>query len=328
MLPFLQRGHKTNRVHEHVHQRIFALVLLLVSQLFYLPRRRLLHTVPAVALETERKEVRLRRRACFADQIVAWLSMLLDWRSTYTDVGTATMVAVVSESTWQMTVHAWSRSLHLQIALGVGRGTALAALGVIVGAQALSCATLLLPSLYNRVGSVIPGAALVTTLWFEALVFGDLGDHAAQARDACLTATALMLGIFRFDRRARCVRDQLPTDGAILGIEAAVRSACTRAHTGVFLPPLATGLLFWAVGWNAFWRSSGVRYEYERSRCHAGLAAAALCMLLSGQDSKAHLVIGDRLERLYDYCMRRKENLLGEGLPARRDGHIGTKKSL
>lgn len=326
MLPSLQRARAADNVHESVHKRVFAMLLLLVSQVFYLPRRRL--SLPAVALEPKREEERSQRRVCFADRIARLRPMLLDWRSTYTDAGTATMVAVVSESAWQLAVHAWSRSLHLTLALGVGRGTALTVLGIIVGTQVVSCATLMLPSLYNRVGSVIPSAALVTTLWFETLVFGDLQDRAAQARGACLTATALMLAIFRFDRHARNTRDQLPTSGVLLGIEAAVRSMCTRVRTGLVLPPLAAGLLLWATGWNAFWRSSGVRYEYERARFHTSLSAAALCMLLSGQDSKAHIVIGDRLERLYDFCMCHKENLLGEGLSARRNRHLGAKKSL
>lgn len=310
---------------ERVHQRVFALLLLFVSMLCSVPRRLLLNA-PTAALDADEDE-RPRRRVSF-DRVARWRSMLLDWRAVYTEAGTVVMALVVVEGTWQLGIHTWSRSLHLTLALGVGRGTALVTLGLIVGAQGLAVATLLLPALYNRAGSVVPAAALVATLWFEALVFGDLSDRATQARGTGLTATALMLAIFRFDRQARNARDQLPTSGVLLGIEATVRSMCTRARTGLLLPPVAAGLLVWALGWNAFWRSHGARYEWERARCQAGLSTAALCLLLSGQDTAAHVVIGDRLERAYDWCMCKKERLLGEGDAARRERHLGAKKSL
>lgn len=311
---------------ERVHQRVFALVILLFSMAWSLPRRLLL-TGPPAALGADDEVERPSRRVSF-DRVACWRAMLLDWRALYTDAGTVVMALVVAESTWQLAVHAWSRSLHLTLALGVGRGTALAALGVIVATQALSVATLLLPALYNRAGSVVPGAALVATLWFEALVFGDLSDRATQGRGACLTATAFMLAIFRFDRQARNARDQLPTSGVLLGIEAVVRSMCTQARTGLLLPPVAAGLLVWALGWNAYWRRHGAQYEWERARCQTGLSATALCLLLSGQDTAAHVVIGDRLERVYDWVLCKKEDLLGEGTEARRGRHLGAKKSL
>lgn len=308
---------------ERAHQRVFVLLLFLFSFLWRLPRRLLL-TAPPAALGDDDVP---RRRVSF-DRVARWRAMLLDWRATYTELGTLAMAAAVVEGTWQLGAHGFSRALHLTLALGVGRGTALAVLGLIVCTQALSCVTLLLPVLYNRSGSVVPSAALVSTLWFEALVFGDLRDRTAQGRCACLTATAFMLALFRFDRQARNARDQLPTSGAFLSIEAMVRSLCTQARTGLLLPPAALGLFVWATGWNAFWRSHGAKYEWERARCQAGLSAAALCLLLSGQDTAAHVVIGDRLERVYDWLMCKKESLLGEGVEARQRRHLGAKKTL
>lgn len=301
--------------------------MFLFSFLWRVPRRLLLKGPPTALGAGDEDAFTRTNRASF-DRAARWRRMLLDWRATYTEMGTVVMVATVVEGMWQLCVHGWSRALHLTIALGVGRGMALAVLGLIIGTQALSCATLLVPALYNRSGSVLPSAALVATLWFEALVFGDLNDRTTQGRCACLTAAAFMLAIFRFDRQARNARDQLPTSGVLLSVEAMVRSLCTRARTGLALPSIAIALFAWATVSNAFWHSHGATYEWQRARCQAGLSATALCLLLAGQDTAAHVLIGDGLERVYDWCMCRKEDLLGEGGLSRRERHLGAKKSL
>ncbi len=247
--------------------------------------------------------------------------MLVDLRSFYTETGILAMLLIVSGGAWELARHGFERALHLTLAIGLGKGLALAALALIVLAQMGSCATLVLSPLYNRSGSIVPSAILAAALWLEALVFGDLSDIAAQARCSCLTASACLLAIFRYDRHARNARDQIPTSGVLLAIEATTRNLCTQLKTGIVMPPMALFFLVWALGWNAFWCETGVMREYKKGWWVAALSASALCLLLSGQDTKAHIVLGDHVEKMYDWWAKRKERLLGES--ARR----GEKKS-
>lgn len=304
-----------------LHQRVLAMLLLVASVIWGVPR--LLLDAPAAVLDAE--DDRQRRRA-LSDRMARW-KPTRHLQAVHTDAGTVVMALVVAEGAWQLCIHAWSRSLHLTLALGVGRGTALAVLGLIVAAQTLSVAILLLPALYTRSGSMVPSAALAAALWLEALVFGDLSDRATQARGACLTATACMLAIFRFDQQARTARDQLPASNMLLGIEATVRSVCTRVHTGLLLPPIAVGLFVWAVAWNSFWNRHAALYEWERARCQSGLSMAALSLLLAGQDTASHVVCGDRLEKVFHWILCKKDDLIG-GHAERREGLLGAKKSL
>ena len=239
--------------------------------------------------------------------------MIADPRAVYTELGTAVLIMLVASGAWRLATHAFEFALHLTLALGLARPTALASLALIVVAQLGACVVLMAAPLYNRIGSVAPSALLTATLWFEALVFGDTSDAATQAKCICLTATAFLLAIFRYDRQARNARDQIPSSGVLLSIEAAIKATCTRLMAGFLLPPTAVALMVWTLGWNAFWRESGVMREYRAGWCRAGLSAIALCLILSGQDAKAHVVLGEQAERAFDLWAKRRERLLGEG---------------
>lgn len=251
--------------------------------------------------------------------------MLADWRWVWTEVGTYLMVACVAESMYQMGSHSLSRALHIHLALGLSKGLGLLIIWLIVMAQAAAGVALLVPSIYFVTGAIAPSATLAGTLWFEALVFGDTTDPASALRSVALTLTASMLALFRFDRQARNSMDQLPTSGMLLSIEAYVRQGCTLMRTGVVNPLLSCALLCWAVWNNCYWKANGISYEWQRSRFHAAAAMAALGFLAAGQDTKAHVFLGDRLERLYDKLMKHKEDLLGQPRAAR---WLGAKKEL
>jgi len=252
-------------------------------------------------------------------------SMLADWRWVWTEVGTCLMVACVSESMYQMGSHSIGRAVHIHLALGFSKGFALMLIWVIIVAQAAASVALLVPTIYFVTGAIAPSATLAGTLWFEALVFGDVTDPLSTVRSVALTLTAVMLALFRFDRQARNAMEQLPTSGVLLSIEARVRKASTAARTGLVCPCVGTCLLCWALYQNPYWRSHGISYEWQRGKFHAAAATSALLFLTAGQDTKAHVVLGDRLERLYDKMMKRKEELLGE---PRGERPLGSKKAL
>ena len=251
--------------------------------------------------------------------------MLADWRWVWTEVGTALMVGGVGESAYQMTKHSFERSVHVHMALGFSKGLSLVFIVLVVLAQVGASVNLLVPTIYHTTGSIAPSTVLATTLWFEALLFGDMTDRATLVRTACMTLTAVMLALFRFDRQARNAMAQLPTSGTLLSIESRVRKLCTTARSGVVCPPLAAAVLLYNCYGNPFWRSHGIVYEWYHGRFQAGIAMSALLLLIAGQDTRAHAMLGDRLERWYDRFMVYKEDLLGQPRVTR---WIGAKKSL
>lgn len=252
-------------------------------------------------------------------------TMIWDWRWLYTEVGTVAMVSCVASGAWQMTAQSVERAVHLHLVLGLSKGFSLLIICLIVLAQALASATLLVPVLYLTTGAIVPSLILATTLWFEAFVFGDATDQNTVMRISFLSIAAAMLALFRFDRASRNSQAQLPTSSHLLMVEANVKQLCTTARTGICCPPLAAVVFLSAVFYSPYWKSSGVVAEFYRNRFHAQLSLVSLLFLLAGQDTRAHVYIGEKLERLYDVFMARKESLLGQPRVTR---WLGAKKAL
>jgi len=275
---------------------------------------------PALPLEPRARSLQLRAKSWSCS-----CAMLLDWRQCYTESGTWLMAFCVVEGAWQMGRHSFERALHLHIALGLSRGFSLALIVALVAAQCTASASLLFRSVYLRVGSIAPSSALVCTLWFEALVFGDAADKPTLIRVTCLTLTCSMLALFRYDRQARNTQQQVPTSGVLLSVESHVRRVCSSLRTGLVLPPTALVLVIWGAAVAPFRLGPGIEYEWKRSKFQSALTLAALMLLAAGQDTRAHLVLGDGAERLYDRLMRHKEDLLGQPRVTR---WLGSKKDF
>lgn len=249
-----------------------------------------------------------------------------DWRWALTEVGTLLMIACVVESMYCMGNNSVNRALHIHFVLGFSRGFALLLIWPIVVAQACASAALLVPQVYHVTGAIAPSAVLACTLWFEGLVLGDATDPASVLRAVALTLTSAMLALFRFDRQARNSREQVPTSNTLLGIETRVRGVCTSMKLGIACPPLACVLLLWALWCHPYWRATPMLYEYQRSRFHMAFSTAALCFLAAGQDTKAYILLEERLERLHEKLLQRREDFLGH--PRVRGFSNGAKKSI
>ena len=249
-----------------------------------------------------------------------------DWRWALTEIGTFLMIACVVESMYQMGNNSINRALHIHFVLGFSRGFGMLLIWVIVAAQAAASVALLVPSVYHATGAIAPSTVLACTLWFESLVLGDATDPASLLRAVALTLTSGMLALFRFDRQARNSREQVPTSGTLLGIEARVRGVCTSMKLGIACPPLSCMFLLWALWCHPYWRSAPMLYEYQRSRFHMAFSTAALCFLAAGQDTKAYVLLEERLERLHEKLLQRREDFLGN--PRVRGFSLGAKKSL
>lgn len=257
--------------------------------------------------------------------VCAKSAMLADWKRVYTDTGTCVMIACVVESTLQMVSHGYDRAVHVHLAFGLSKGLSLVLIGAVAIAQVVTSTVLLVPALYHMTGSIAPSAALGAGLWFEATLFGDLSDACTLVRTACLTCTTAMLALFRVDRAVRNAMAQLPTSGHLLQIESAVRHSCTAFRTGIVCPPCAVSLFLCTIRCNPFWHAHGIMYEWYHGRFQAGIAVVSLLFLVAGQDTRAHVIVGEKLEWLYDRCMRKGEDMLG--VP-RGNRHLGSKKNL
>ena len=252
-------------------------------------------------------------------------TMSWDWRWFWTELGTVIMALCIAENSMQMIRHSFERAVHVHLALGLSKGFALLVIVFIILFQVAATAGLMVPVLYLTTGSIAPSAILAGAVWFEAFLFGDVTDMSFCIRCAALSATTAMLALFRFDRQARNSMAQLPTSGTLLNVEAVVRRVCTSLRTGLVLPP--AGFLLLAISFynNPFWRTHGIVYEWYRGRFQAAAAVAALMFLVAGQDTRAHTFLVDRVERVYDAFMRRKEDLLGQPRAFR---GLGAKKEL
>ena len=249
-----------------------------------------------------------------------------DYRWVLTEIGTFLMIACVVESMYQMGNNSTSRALHIHFMLGFSRGFGLVLICVIVLAQACASVALLVPSVYYVTGAITPSVILACTLWFESLVLGDATDPASFMRAVALTLTSGMLALFRFDRQARNSREQVPTSGTLLGIEARVRNICTMLKLGIACPPLACVFLLWANWYHAYWRATPMLHEYQRSRFHMSFSTAALCFLAAGQDTKAYVWLEERFERLHEKFLQRREDFIAN--PRVRGFSLGAKKSI
>lgn len=257
----------------------------------------------------------------------------VDWKWLWTESATASLALCVAESATQLFLNSFARATHIHLALGVSRGSALLVIAMLVVGQVAASVGLLVPTVYLRTGSIAPSAALAVSVWVEAAIFGDAADAAFVLRCASLTATSGMLALFRFDRQARNALSQLPTSGAMLTCEASVRRGSTAACTGLWGPPLAVCAAAWSVFANPFWRTNRrVLYEFYRGRFQAGFAVSSFFFVLAAQDTRAHTWLRwvlqraeDRVERVVDVVLRRKDQLLGQQPSSR---PLGRKKEL
>lgn len=256
-------------------------------------------------------------------------SMRVEWRWVWTEVGTVLMALCVAESSLQMVRHGFERSLHIHLAVGFSKGFALMLIMLTTVAQMAACVNLLTPMFYFVTGCIAPSSVLAGTIWFEALMFGDMNDTATLVRSFSLTGTALMLALCRYDRQARSLMSQLPAGGVLFNIESQIRKVCTAARVGIFLPPASFVLLVYAMVGNPFWRTHGILYEWYRGRFQACIALASVLSLVGGQDTKHNILLGWKLqyletrmenavEKAMDWILRRRATMLGQPYQGRK----------
>ncbi len=190
-----------------------------------------------------------------------------------------------------LTAHA----IFLTAVLGIGRGLGRVLLCTLSLAQVSCCATLLLPALYNRLGTWIPSASLGSTLLFEFVIYGGYKDGDSVVRFVSISLSLVMIALFRGDARARTTALGEPVVATALAIEAMIRKACTKCHTSIVLTPILVSMMLHVFLFRRYWWFTGSEYELRRARFSTGMSKCSLLAFLIGQDRSPSYYILDRV---------------------------------
>lgn len=206
----------------------------------------------------------------------------------YTMLGTSMVAASVIVSSCVMFRGCFERAAYLSQLAGISRGMSAVLLGLTIVAQLLSCAAIVLHPLYSVVGTMFPSSVLAAAVLLEAAMFGDSSSYSDACRCACVTCALFLISVFRCDPKARR-NSQVPTSDVFLTLETGIRRACTTAHAGLFLPPLALATFALALRNSAFWKGDVLFFEWQLQRFQLRIGASALMLLLSALDTEKRL---------------------------------------
>jgi len=209
------------------------------------------------------------------------------------DVGTGMVTTLFLDEVWLRLRSFNSHRLYLNAILGFGSGASIALLGLLSIAQAASCAILVMPVLYKRMGTAVPSVALGSTLGVEMLLYHGFNDTELTIKAFMIEAALFLIGLLRGDAKIRSTAIGTPLHGRAIAIEARIRAVCTKLHTGVILPPLCCILLTRALFYHSFWFYSGTAFEIKRTSFCTCVSACALMSLLAGQDRSASLHLAE-----------------------------------
>jgi hypothetical protein len=190
-----------------------------------------------------------------------------------------------------------SHRLYLNAILGFGSGVSVALLIVLSLAQIVSCVVLVVPSLYNRMGTAVPSVALGSTLALEMLLYHGFNDNELTYKAFLIEAALFLIGIFRNHRKAASEAIGVPLHGRLLAVEAHVRKACTKIRAGLVFPPICFVVCLRAIIKYNFWSYTGTAFEINRTSFCTSIAQSAVMMLLSSQDRSptVHILDNTRL---------------------------------
>ena len=187
-----------------------------------------------------------------------------------------------------------SHRIYLNAILGFGSGASIALLGLLSLAQVVSCAVLVLPNLYKRMGTAVPSVALGATLAVEMLLYHGFNDAELTVKAFMIEATLFMIGLLRGDARIRSNAIGTPLHGRALAIEARIREVCTRLHLRLVLPPISFIMVLRSMFCHNFWWYSGTAFEIKRTSFCTCISQCAFMSVVSGQDRSARLNITDK----------------------------------
>jgi hypothetical protein len=192
-----------------------------------------------------------------------------------------------------------SHRLYLNAILGFGSGVSVALLILLSLAQTVSCLVLVVPTLYNRMGTAVPSVALGSTLALEMLLYHGFNDNEMTYKAVLLEVALFLIGIFRNHRKAVSSAIGVPLHGRLLAVEANVRKVCTKIRAGLVFPPICFIVCLRAVIKHNFWSYTGTAFEINRTSFCTCVAQSAVMMLLSSQDRSPTVHLLDNAKRIF-----------------------------
>lgn len=241
--------------------------------------------------------------------------MAIPLRSAVNEIASVFLVLCTIADTLETFLHLFERSQHVHVVFGVSRGVALVSLVSVLALQFAAQVTLTFNHFFSSVGSLLPSATLVAVVWADAFVLGELADAITLIRCAAVSIGATAIALFRYDRNARSVSDQVPANQTLLVVEVKVKEMCSRLRIGLMMTPASLVLFVYAAVEHSFWASrSSAGREYHWSRFRACMTLSATCLLLAAQDVAFFVSFRDQVEQWVDQWA---EQAQGEGVHRR-----------
>lgn len=215
------------------------------------------------------------------------------------DTGTAAVALLFTDELRLRFINFNSHRLYLNAILGFGSGVSLALLVALSLAQVVSCLVLVVPTLYNKLGTAVPSVALGSTLALEMLLYRGFNDRELTYKAVMLETALFLIGIFRNRRKAVNRAVGVPVYGRSLAVEAHIRKACTKMRVGILFPPLCFVVCLRVVVKHRFWSYTGTAFEINRTSFCTGVAQSAVMMLLSSQDKSPTIDILNKTQSAF-----------------------------
>ena len=177
------------------------------------------------------------------------------------DAGIVLAAKVFCEEVYQRIINLGSHRVYLNATLGAGSGVSICLLLCLTAAQIVSCAALVTPSLFHRLGTAVPSVALGSTTLVEMSLYNGFADRQLCIKSTLLCMCLLMIGLLRGKQRARSASIGTPLHGTSEN----PTNPCTTDHA----PPFR-------------WTAGATHMHFYRTPFTLRAARFAFCRVLSG----------------------------------------------
>ena len=224
--------------------------------------------------------------ACACTRVAGAMVCLFDreFSKLAMDAGTGLIALLFADEAWMRARSLHSHRLYLNAILGLGSGYSIALLLMLTVSQLVSCAILVVPAFYARMGAEVPSLALGITLVGELVLYHGYADGDISLKAAIVSAALFLIGLLRGDARKRGRSLDVPLHGHAVAVEAGIRFCCTKARISLIMPVVCTLLALRALVYHRFWSYTGTSFETKRTCFTTCVAECALVILASSED--------------------------------------------
>lgn len=173
---------------------------------------------------------------------------------------------------------------HAQTVTGLGRGVCIASVLVLSLCRAAAAASLLAPSLRQRLAEETALVALAAGELATSAFLVEFSDASAASKSIFLSTALFVILLMSRSERARSRWVGAPVLDRLLSAEYWLRVACTRLRAALWLLPFAAMLALKCALVHRYWAYRGAHFEAHRTLCARNLAACALLVGVAAED--------------------------------------------